>query len=65
MLPSRTGHVLSVATHWASVMPQPQVQRARLAASSALFFSVRESAEKSTTPRSRSEYAMLDICDTP
>ena len=26
MLPSRTGQVLSVATHCASVIPQPQVQ---------------------------------------
>jgi hypothetical protein len=32
---SRMGHVLSVATHCASVMPHPHVQRAALAASSA------------------------------
>ncbi len=33
---SRIGQVLSVATHCARVMPQPQLQRAALAASSAL-----------------------------
>src|SRR5712691_3773919 len=65
MLSFRTGHVLSVATHCASVMPHVQVQRARFAASSALLFSFGLSIEKSTTTMSRSVYAMLDIWDTP
>src|SRR5438445_13843233 len=65
MLSFRTGHVLSVPTHCASVMPHGQVQRARFAASSALLFSFGLSIEKSTTTMSRSVYAMLDIWDTP
>ncbi len=63
--PSRIGQVLSVATHCASVMPQPQLQRAAFAASSAPRFCFASSPEKSTTLISASPYAMFDICETP
>ena len=54
MFSERTGHVLSVATHCASVMPQVQVQRARFAACSAVFLALEVNDEKSTTTMSLS-----------
>jgi hypothetical protein len=65
MFVSRIGHVLSVETHCASVIPQPHEQRAAFAARSALVFFPGDSAEKSTTVMSLSVYAMPDICETP
>ena len=57
MLRSRTGHVMSVATHCARLMPQPHVHRARFAAWSAVLFSPDVSPEKLTTPMSFSSNA--------
>jgi hypothetical protein len=62
---SRIGQVLSVATHCASPMPQPQLQRALLAATSAVRFCDEVSDEKSTTRMARSLYATPDISDSP
>lgn len=61
MLRSRNGHVLSVATHCARVIPHPQTHRARFAAWSALRFSLDVRAEKSTTRMSTSEYRTPDV----
>jgi len=65
MFGSRIGQVLSVATHCASPMPQPQVQRALLAATSAVCFCAEVNDEKSTTLMARSLYATPDISDRP
>jgi len=54
MFVSRIGHVLSVETHCASVIPHPQLHRAALAALSAAVFLSADSIEKSTTRMSLS-----------
>src|SRR6185295_20409228 len=65
MFGSRIGQVLSVATHCASPMPQPQLQRALFASTSAARFCVEVSDEKSTTRMARSLYATPDTSDSP
>jgi hypothetical protein len=51
------------ATHWASVLPHPQEQRAWFAACSALRFSDELIAEKSTTGMASSPNGTQDVCD--
>jgi len=54
MFCSRSGHVMSVETHCASVIPHPQEHRSWFAASSALLLSLDVNAEKLTTAMSLS-----------
>jgi hypothetical protein len=54
MFCSRSGHVMSVETHRASVIPHPQEHRSRFAVWSALLLSLDVSAEKLTTAMSLS-----------
>ena len=64
MFSSRNGQVLSVATHCAVFIPQPQVQRERFAALSASRFWLEVNAEKSTTLIALSSYGTPDRSTT-
>ena len=65
MFSARSGHVMSVDTHCARVIPQPQGHRARFAAWSALLLSLDVSSEKLTTAMSASEYATPEVREMP
>ena len=65
MFCSRSGHVISVDTHRARVIPHPQEHRSRFAAWRALLLSLDVSAEKLTTAMSRSVYATPEVREMP
>ncbi len=65
MFGSRSGHVISVDTHRARVIPHPQGHRSRFAARRALLLSLDVSAEKLTTAMSLSVYATPDVREMP
>jgi hypothetical protein len=65
MFRSRIGQVMSVATHWARFMPQPQVHRVLLARRSASLRAPDDSEEKSTTRMSFSSHGTPAVSDRP
>lgn len=65
MFCSRSGHVISVDTHRARVIPHPQGHRSRFAAWRALLLSLDVSAEKLTTAISLSVYATPEVREMP